>query len=31
MLTSDVSKNPLLHNWNIVFVKYCDGAYGVFV
>lgn len=25
MLTSNPDVNPLLHNWNVVFVKYCDG------
>ena len=27
MLENDVNNNGMLYNWNIVFVKYCDGMY----
>ena len=27
MLTSDQATNPFLHNWNVVFMKYCDGGF----
>ena len=23
----DVAQNPLMHNWNHIYVRYCDGAY----
>ncbi|EKU22422.1 pectinacetylesterase family protein [Nannochloropsis gaditana CCMP526] len=27
MVSSDPETNPGLHNWNVVFVKYCDGNF----
>jgi len=26
LLSSNVTKNPLLHNWNVVYLSYCDGG-----
>jgi len=26
MLSADFSKNPVFHNWTLVYVPYCDGA-----
>ena len=27
MFSTDAARNPLLHDWNHVFLAYCDGAY----